>query len=445
MSGKRRKAVKKDRSPLAFMSYARFVDEHDLGQLTKFRERLSGEVQVQTGEAFPIFQDRKDIHWGQHWQERIDNSLDAVTFLIPILTPSFFKSPKCREELEKFLEREKALGRNDLILPIYYVDCPVLNDEEKRKKDKLAETIVNRQYADWRDLRFEPFTSPQVCKTLAIMAIQIRDTLEKAKSALGEAPHETRKNWGNEDIFKVNFLVTLGFQWPVPFLYVFDSAFGKTISPIGIAIYAEVANNKPIISRIISYKCRILLKYNESNPLSVSHTKDKSLKFEYKPIGKIVEKWHDLYNMGFLGNQVYYAVNNNWKQCKRIDFTQNSFDMLARKTQLKPGESIMGWMFFDLEHDDRGQRSEIKEIELSLTNSQGDSQKFIGNVPKDETGIGNFMSSATVHLTAGYYDLTKEKYEMIPYADLHKILKDGKFQKIKASDNVEQSLKDREK
>lgn len=51
-------------APAAFMSYARFNDKHDEGQLSQFRERLAAEVQVQTGEEFAIFQDRNDIAWG---------------------------------------------------------------------------------------------------------------------------------------------------------------------------------------------------------------------------------------------------------------------------------------------------------------------------------------------------------------------------------------------
>lgn len=34
------------------MSYVRFVDEHEGGKLTQFRERLAAEVRVQTGEEF---------------------------------------------------------------------------------------------------------------------------------------------------------------------------------------------------------------------------------------------------------------------------------------------------------------------------------------------------------------------------------------------------------
>ena len=53
--------------------------------------------------------------------------------LIPILTPSFFNSEPCRAELEQFLEREKELGRNDLVLPLYYIDHPAFSDEVQRE------------------------------------------------------------------------------------------------------------------------------------------------------------------------------------------------------------------------------------------------------------------------------------------------------------------------
>ncbi|MFL6213154.1 MAG: right-handed parallel beta-helix repeat-containing protein [Blastocatellia bacterium] len=170
------------RNSIAFMSYVRLDDQHEGGRLTQFRERLSGEVRMQTGESFEIFQDRNDITWGQQWKQRIEDSLDEVTFLIPIITPGFFKSPPCREEFERFLNRQKALGRTDLILPVYYVECATLSDEAKREHDSLAKVIAARQYADWRELRFEPFTSPQVGKMLAKMAQQIVEALERSQA-----------------------------------------------------------------------------------------------------------------------------------------------------------------------------------------------------------------------------------------------------------------------
>jgi F-box protein 11 len=169
------------------MSYVNLNDQHDYGDLTQFRERLSGEVRFLTGEVFDIFQDRKDIKWGQQWQERINESLDAVTFLIPIITPSFFKSDACRAEFEYFLKREEELGRGDLILPVYYATCPVLKDKEKLKHDPLAQIIAARQYADWRELRHEPFTSPQLRKAITKIAEKIVEALEQRQPEIPKA------------------------------------------------------------------------------------------------------------------------------------------------------------------------------------------------------------------------------------------------------------------
>ncbi len=162
--------------PAAFMSYARFDDQHDDGQLTAFRDRLAAEVRLQTGEEFLIFQDRADIAWGQNWQQRIGQALDTVTLLLVIIAPGFFHSPHCRAETEKFLDRESALGRDDLILPVYYVSTPQIDDPGRRDADPLAATVAARQYADWRELRFEPAASPIARKAIADLATRMRDS-----------------------------------------------------------------------------------------------------------------------------------------------------------------------------------------------------------------------------------------------------------------------------
>jgi hypothetical protein len=151
--------------------------------LSKLRQRLSDEVSSHLGEDFEIFQDRDDIRWGEDWKARIEESIDEVTFLIPIITPSFFKSPYCRGELERFLEREKQLGRNDLILPIYYIDTPFIRVEEKRKVDKLALAVHSHQYTDWRDLRYMPLSYPRLRRTLEKLAIQTCEALDRVQES----------------------------------------------------------------------------------------------------------------------------------------------------------------------------------------------------------------------------------------------------------------------
>jgi hypothetical protein len=167
----------------AFMSYARFDDQHDDGQVSRFRERLAAEVRAQTGEEFVIFQDRNDIAWGQSWQQRINETLDAVTLLLAIITPSFFYSAACREEVERFLARERDLGRDDLILPVYYISTPEIDDSARREADELAWALASRQFADWRELRFKPYTSPVMRKAMAQLASRMRDTFWHSSAA----------------------------------------------------------------------------------------------------------------------------------------------------------------------------------------------------------------------------------------------------------------------
>ncbi len=171
-------------TPAAFLSYAHHDDEHDGGNITAFRKALEGEVRAQTGRRdVRIFQDRDDIAWGDAWKERIDRSLDAVTFLVPVLTPSFLASPHCRQELRRFLDRERRLGRKDLILPVYWINIRDPENQARQNVDDLAKELAARQYADWRKLRFEQLNDKEARRALAALATRIHDALDTADYA----------------------------------------------------------------------------------------------------------------------------------------------------------------------------------------------------------------------------------------------------------------------
>ncbi len=169
-----------DNTPTGFMSYVRSDDAHEKGKLTQFREQLVGEVRLQSGDdSFDIFQDHIDIAWGQQWQMRLDNSLDSVKLLIPIITPKFFRSEACRTEVRRFVQREQQLARNDLILPVYYVESALLEQKAKRDADEIAQVINSHQRIDWRELRHEPLSGREAGKMLATMARQIVAAMER--------------------------------------------------------------------------------------------------------------------------------------------------------------------------------------------------------------------------------------------------------------------------
>lgn len=175
-----------NRDPLAFLSYVRDDDAHDLGRISDLRMRLEGEVRMQTGRPFPIFQDRNDINWGEQWRERIKGAIDSISFLIPIMTPSYFRSQMCREEFETFLLRERALGLPRLILPIYYVSADEMDDAAKHPDD-MATVLRERNWSDWRELRFPPLDRPIIREQIAILAKTIKQTMVELRAEIDAA------------------------------------------------------------------------------------------------------------------------------------------------------------------------------------------------------------------------------------------------------------------
>lgn len=156
----------------ALMLYTQFDDEEANGFLTQMRQRLDRGVQSHTGQRFGIFHP-DDVDWGEQPAQRIADLLQHVIFLIPVLTPSFFGDATCREQVNLFLQRERELRRSDLILPIYYIDTPVLDDPKKQARDALAQELAQRQSMDWRNLRLEPIDAPVIRTKLAQMAAHI--------------------------------------------------------------------------------------------------------------------------------------------------------------------------------------------------------------------------------------------------------------------------------
>ncbi len=223
------------------------------------------------------------------------------------------------------------------------------------------------------------------------------------------------------------------FKYPSPLLFLYNSQLGKTISPISIALFIEVANNKTLISRIYSLETKALMRYDEGGMTEITSQPSCGSRFSYIPSGKITERWRNLHSVGFLHDQIYFVTNDDWTKCKRIDLSSNSFELQARGKQLQAGESLKGWVFYEIEEDLRVQLPEIKQLEFVIKSSSGEVQTVKIDYPKEGENFPA-MSSGTLHFLEGYYDLTKEKYSLCPRIDLHTILKEGKGKIIPAQE-----------
>ena len=98
--------------PIGFWSYTRLDDEHSGNRLSMLRKRLFRELRQKVGgrRTVEIFQDTETIPFGSDWQNQIDAWLDAASFFIPIITPSFLQSEGCCYEVTRFRERAASLG-----------------------------------------------------------------------------------------------------------------------------------------------------------------------------------------------------------------------------------------------------------------------------------------------------------------------------------------------
>jgi CheY-like chemotaxis protein len=169
---------------LAFLSYTRKDDEFFGGYITAFRKMLENAVQVVTGEtSFQVFQDIDGIVIGENWEKKLDEAIHGSSFFVPMLSPLFFNSKHCREEVEKFLEHERALKRSDLILPIYFLTTAKLEKEEEKTKDPLATEFAKRQLFDWRQQANVPLQDPAGREAILALARSVANALERLENA----------------------------------------------------------------------------------------------------------------------------------------------------------------------------------------------------------------------------------------------------------------------
>jgi hypothetical protein len=167
---------------VGFFSYSREDDADSHGALSALRSRIQGELRGQLGrtaKTFRLWQDKEAIPSGTLWQSEIENAAAQSVFFIPIITPTVVASPYCRFELESFLAREAALGRNDLVFPILYIDVPGLEDVAERS-DPVLSLIAKRQYVDWREFRYLDVNSTEVRREVGRFCADIRDALQRS-------------------------------------------------------------------------------------------------------------------------------------------------------------------------------------------------------------------------------------------------------------------------
>ncbi|UOQ87974.1 toll/interleukin-1 receptor domain-containing protein [Agromyces endophyticus] len=168
-----------------FWSYVHADDDAEGGRIAQLGRDIAAQFELLTGESIELFLDRDSLEWGAQWRERIETSLAAIAFFVPVLTPRYFASAACRSELQTFSRRADQLGLRALLLPVLYAD--LYFDEGE---DELVELARSFQWVDWRELRFSDRTDGSYRRTVhdlaqrLVTANRVAETPESTEATL---------------------------------------------------------------------------------------------------------------------------------------------------------------------------------------------------------------------------------------------------------------------
>ena len=186
--------------PIGFWSYTSSDDEASNGRLSALRVLLAKELQLKVGriDRVKIFQDVTTIPHGTDWLKQITNALAESSFLIPIITPAFLQSEMCCREVMHFREREIALGRDDLILPLHYVTTDRVDPARLGAchDPAVLQLLRSRQWIDFRTLRTRQPDSEPVLDLLNIFSDSVAEALHRPapnRVPRGPSPVPTRR------------------------------------------------------------------------------------------------------------------------------------------------------------------------------------------------------------------------------------------------------------
>lgn len=216
-----------------FWSYVHADDDAEDGRIAHLARDLKKQFEMLTGEELTLFLDKDALKWGDGWRETIDESLSAVAFFVPVLTPRYFMRPECRREFQFFARRATKLGIKELVLPLHYVDVPALRNEAAG--DDLVSLVTKFQWEDWRDLRFADIGSEPYRRGVGKLAARLSEVNRQVETlgspALTADPDTTAENTLEEPLGFIDRMAAS--EEGMPKLVGIIEEVGKRIEEIG--------------------------------------------------------------------------------------------------------------------------------------------------------------------------------------------------------------------
>jgi len=153
-----------------FWSYSHSDDGADRGRITLLATHLADEIRVLSGLELDLFVDRSSLEWGDEWRLKIDGSLSASTFMVPVLSPTYFSRPECRREFIDFYAEAESRSLNKLLLPLSYSSVTDFNSDNP---DEVIAIASRYQNEDWTSLRLKDPDSEEYRARVNSLALRL--------------------------------------------------------------------------------------------------------------------------------------------------------------------------------------------------------------------------------------------------------------------------------
>lgn len=174
-----------------FLSYTNVKDLW--GHVTQFRDHLEAELKLKTGDAqITVFQDKRDIHAGDDFAEKLASELDSAKLLLILLSPLWLNRPWCRAEYLRFRKSDSA---GTTRRPIVSVIWDETSDEDAKDPESQAilADLNDGHKVNWTGVKYQRWDTSEPYEAISKLAMDIKRLLPHEAKAL-ESSHRAAHN-----------------------------------------------------------------------------------------------------------------------------------------------------------------------------------------------------------------------------------------------------------
>lgn len=171
-----------------FISYTHQDQNSSVGgDIRRFANDVVEAMDALYGRTITKFLDIQDGNWGESLWGRLEQELEATTFLLPFITPRYLKSKGCRQEFSTFAEAAERANSEQLLLPLIWIMPPRF--DETAKTDLVAKSVMERRYLNVTAARRADPGSAEYSRLVEQVAAALEAVIEEREQRRDDGDH----------------------------------------------------------------------------------------------------------------------------------------------------------------------------------------------------------------------------------------------------------------